>query len=158
MTTKKPLLSLEEMQALAAAGAGVQTPPSSFGFYLRTGVSIAIVAANVLSLTFFSERVFGKFDLPPETLEILLTYVQARIVIALVAVPLYLISFYKKFYFIPLSFGLVLLMSVNLINDWMLIFAHVRPEAMTSVAVMIGLRLMVMGCVILNARFYLQRQ
>ena len=154
MSGRKPLLSLEELQALAAAGAGAEAAPSRFGFYLRTLICIAIVTANVLSLSFFSEHVFGKFDLPPETLEILSDYVNARLLLAFIAVPLYVVAFVKHRYFIQLSYGFVLLMVINLINDWMLIYAHVRQDALVSVITMVALRLLVIIFVVLNARDY----
>ncbi len=154
MAGRKPLLSLEEMQALAAAGAEVESGPSRFGFYLRTLICIAIVTANVLSLSFFPERIFGKFNLPPETLDILSTYVNARLLLAVIAVPLYVLAFVRHRFFMQLSYGLALLMGINLVNDWLLIYAHARPDALASVITMVALRCMVIFFVLLNARDY----
>ena len=154
MMQKKPLLSLEELQALANAGADVQATPSVFWFYARTLLCIAFVTANVLSMSFYSEQVFGKFDLPDETLEILATYLNSRILIALVGVPLYVIAFVKRRYFVQLSYAFTLLIGVNLVNDWILIYVHVRPESIISVTTMIAMRIVLIMFLILNARFY----
>ena len=154
MAQKKPLLSLEELQALASAGASAAALPSPFWFYLRTLLCVGFVTANILSMSFYSDRVFGKFDLPAETLDILATYVNSRILIALIGVPLYFIAFKKRIYFVPLSYAFILLISINILNDTMLIYAHVRPEALTSVLVMVAMRVTVMICLFLNARFY----
>lgn len=154
MAHKKPILSLEELQALANAGAELDVPTSRFWFFARTMICIAIVTANVLSLTLYADRVFGKFDLPPDMLDYLSVYVHSRILIAILGVPLYLLAFFRRLYFLQLSYAFVLLIGVNLTNDWILIYAHVRPEALGSVIAMIGLRLTVMVFLILNARFY----
>lgn len=111
--------------------------------------------ANVLSLTLFFEHVFGKFDLPPATMAMLSSYVGLRLVMAVLLVPLYALSYIKRVYFVQLSLAYVVIMAVNIINDFLLIFVHARPDALPSVIIMIGLRLAVMIMILMNARYSL---
>jgi hypothetical protein len=98
--------------------------------------------------------VFGKFDLPAQTLSILSAYVALRIALAVALVPLYFVSYFKRVFFVQLSFGCILLLLTNLMNDYILIYSHMRPEAFVSVAIMIFLRLVVMTLLFINVRFY----
>jgi hypothetical protein len=113
-----------------------------------------MVTANVLSLSFYFENVFGKFDLPLVTSGLLADYVSLRLAMAVSLLPLYFVCFYKRWFFVPLSLVYLAVMFTNLINDFLLVYVHVRPEAIASVAVIVSLRLLTMVFVAMNAHFY----
>ena len=150
----RPVLTTEEIKALVAAGSEAVAAPAQTWFFVRAGFCVAFVTANVLSLSLFFDAVFGKFDLPAQTLSILLAYVALRIALAVALVPLYFVSYFKRVFFVQLSFGCILLMLANLMNDYILIYSNMRSEAFVSVAIMIFLRLVVMTLLLINVRFY----
>jgi len=150
----RPVLTTEEIKALAAAGSEAVAVPAQTWFFVRAGFCVAFVTANVLSLSLFFDAVFGKFDLPAQTLSILSAYVALRIALAVALVPLYFVSYFKRVFFVQLSFGCILLMLANLMNDYILIYSNMRSEALVSVAIMIFLRLVVMTLLLINVRFY----
>lgn len=153
MVSRRTILTHEELQALTACS--FDAPATTLRwFYIRAAFCVALVTANVLSLSIFFEDVFGKFDLPPVTSSLLATYVSLRLAMAVAFIPLYFWCFAKRWHFVPLSLVYLVILTVNLINDFLLIYTHVRPEATSSVAVMIALRLLTITFVAMNAKFY----
>lgn len=154
--SRLPTLTPEELKALNAASLA-PPPPSMKWFYIRAGFCIAFVTANALSLSIYFESVFGKFDLPPRMSEILFSYVAIRLAVAVTLIPIYFLSLYKRFYFVTLSILYIITLLINVTSDFLLIYTYVRPEATSSVVVMVSLRLIAILFIAINTHFYVTK-
>jgi hypothetical protein len=146
--------NVDGLQALAADRLAAAENPFKLWFFLSAFLCIALVAANILTLSVFFEDVFGAFGLAPEAVEALGYYVVARSVLFFLATALYFLAYFKRRFFVALSAGCVLLMAFNLVNDWILVYAQMRAEALPLAFVMTALRFLSMALLIVNVRLY----
>jgi hypothetical protein len=146
--------NVDGLEALAADRRAATENPYKLWFFLSTFLCIALVAANILTLTVFFEDVFGAFGLPPDSVKALGYYVVARSVLFFAATALYFIAYFKRRFFIALSAGCVLLMTFNLVNDWILVYAQMRAEVLPLAFVMTAVRCLAMALLVVNARLY----
>ena len=116
---QRHILSEDEVKALLAADLETVKAQNSFWFWLRSGFILCYVTAMIAALLLVPERIFSKFDIPAP-LQHALTheYVMFRILTIVAMTILYLVSYWRSWYFPFVALAAVLVAVGNLINDF----------------------------------------
>ena len=97
------------------------------------------------------DRIFAKFDIPEQLVHALThEYVTLRIVTVVAMTTLYLVSYWRGWYFPFVALAAVLIAAGNLINDFFSLYVFVKPEAMTLVQIIIAVRVLIIVFLIMN--------
>ena len=149
------ILAPDELEALTAEPSSDSERGLGLFFRLRLGFGVAYVVATFIAFLVYPDRVLGKFDVPPLLMEeILGFFVPTRLMTVSALLIAYCFSLYKNIHFTSVSLAAIGIGTMNLINDYTVLFAFARPEAEAAVAVIVGLRIAVIVCIALNLRTY----
>lgn len=152
MTRK--VLTDDEMKALLAVDLLEIDNQNRRWFWIRTGFCLAYIVAMVIGLLFFRERIFAKFDLPDESAAIITGgYVHFRVAVISLMTGLYLLSYYRNWYFSYVALASLLIGIANFITDYFTIYIYAKPESIGVVALISVLRLMMIAMLYANFRF-----
>lgn len=145
------ILSEEELKALLAADLDAVRAQNRFWFWLRSGFVLVYIAAMVAALLLIPDRIFSKFDLPEQLVPAMThEYVTLRLVTVLSMTALYLVSYWRNWYFPFVALAAVLIAIGNLINDFFSLYVFVKPEAMLTVQVIIAVRVFILVLLTMN--------
>ncbi len=113
---------------------------------------LSIIAASyLLKLIFFRDIALANFDIPKGSEHALSTYMNWRIVSALMLISLYLYSYLKRWHFSTVAWAVTGISVSALISDYFNVYimtAARPPQWMTGLLV---LRVVVIACLLLNA-------
>ncbi len=148
---QRNILSEEEVKALLAADLETVRAQNRLWFWLRSGFILCYVTAMIAALLLVPERIFSKFDIPAQMQHTWLDdYVWLRIVTIIGMTVLYLVSYWRSWYFPFVALAAVLIAAGNLINDFFSLYVFVKPEALGVVQFIIGLRILILGFLVMN--------
>lgn len=145
------LLSDDELKALLAADLDAVRAQNRRWFWLRSSFVLCYIAAMLAALILFPDKVLSKFQLPSEMPKrIIDDYLDLRVMTVLGATALYLFSYWRQWYFSYVALTAVLLAIGNLINDVFTLYVYTRPEALLTIQIIIGVRLIIIGFLAMN--------
>lgn len=146
-----PVLSEEELKALLAADLETVRAQNRLWFWVRSGFVLVYIGAMLAALLLAPDRIFAKFDIPEQLVHALThEYVTLRIVTVVAMTTLYLVSYWRGWYFPFVALAAVLIAAGNLINDFFSLYVFVKPEAMTLVQIIIAVRVLIIVFLIMN--------
>ena len=155
----RELLTEDELKALLAADLDAMERQNKRWFWIRNALSLTYIAAMLVGLVFFPERIFAKFNLPESSAAIITgSYVQFRIAVIVVATFIYFVSYFMDRYFPYVAFAAFLIAIGNFVNDYFTIYIYAKPESTLIVYAISALRLTLIAMLYANFRFSLKAE
>ena len=148
---QRQVLSEEELAALLAADLETVRAQNRFWFWVRSGFVLVYIGFMLAALLLAPDRIFAKFDIPEQLLHALThEYVTLRVVTVVAMTALYLLSYWRGWYFPYVALAAVLIAAGNLINDFFSLYIFVKPEAMMMVQIIIAVRVLIVVFLVMN--------
>lgn len=145
------VLSDDELKALLAADLDALRVQNRRWFWFRSGFILCYLAAMLVGLIFYPDRLLSKFNLPLEMPKrIIDDYIDLRVFTVLSATAFYLVSYWRQWYFSYVALSAVLLAIGNLINDFFTLYIYARSDALFTIQLIIMLRAVIIGFLIMN--------
>lgn len=151
---KRSVLSEKELKELLAVDLEYARTQNAKWFWIRTTIGLGYIAAMLIALTMFPERIFSRFDLPEQSIDAIRdVYIPVRIVTLVILSTAYVVSYLKQWYFPYVAFAAILISIGNLLNDYFTFYIYVAPSAEIIVYVITVARFLLIILLYLNFRF-----
>ena len=141
--------------AAARPAAPPHPPPSAADhdgwFVWRNLLGLWITLVIAVKVFLMRESTMMNFSLPAGEETAFDTYVLARGLFVLVICAVYLFSYLRDWHFRIVAWVFVFIPIVGMLLDWTRVWSFVLPESQHTVPGLIGLRLVVLACLIGNA-------
>ena len=117
---------------------------SSRGFWLRNGFVLVYLAATAFSILFCPDELLSKFHFPLHfPASAAHDYLRTRLMFGAATMAVYLISYWRDWFFPTMACLSIGLAAFNLFNDVITLYVFVKAEALWVVEIIIGLRVLI---------------
>jgi hypothetical protein len=152
MDTKgKPLVSAQELEALIEGWGTSRTRRVDCYYPLRSWFLILVVGLHGLWLLFFPAQIAGQLSPDPSVADYLTGYLYVRGWYMLIILG-FILTYVRGWYVGIVFSALTLLGIVNLMLDLFSLYPYRLSEPNAQFTVLMGIRLLALACVFLNAR------